>query len=116
MDDTVLFDIKKMMGIEAETTEFDIDLLSSINAAFFTLYQLGVSLDHSFYVTEDTLWTDLDTTAPIPVIRDYIYLKVKLVFDPPSSSFVTDAMKDRISELEFRLNIHVDTGGGVIYG
>lgn len=116
MNSNILADIKKMLGIEENSNEFNIDILSSINSAFFVLYQLGICLDEPFYVTNSTTWDDLTTTAPKVVIRDYIYLKVRLTFDPPGTSFVLDALKDRISELEFRLNIHVDNGGGEIYG
>lgn len=116
MDESILDNIKQMLGIESLTTEFDLDICSAINSAFFTLFQLGISLTEPFQITETTTWNELTTTAPKEVIREYIYLKVRLVFDPPSSSFVAEALKDRISELEFRLNIHVDTGGGVVYG
>lgn len=116
MTEVVLTDIKKMLGIEPEVNEFDIDVLSAVNSAFFTLYQLGIGSEEPIVIGSDTTWDDFTTTAPKNVVRDYVYLKVKMVFDPPSSSFVAEAMKDRIAELEFRLNIHVDNGGGVING
>lgn len=116
MDSVILEDIKRMLGIAPSTTEFDIDIVSAINSAFFTLYQLGIGLHEPFVVEEDTDWSELDTTVPKQALRNYIYLKVKTVFDPPSSSFVAEAMRDRISELEFRLNIQADNGGGEVYG
>lgn len=116
MDSVILEDIKRMLGIAPSTTEFDMDIVSAINSAFFTLYQLGIGLHEPFAVEEDTDWSELDTTVPKQVLRDYIYLKVKTVFDPPSSSFVAEAIRDRISELEFRLNIQADNGGGEVYG
>lgn len=116
MDTNVLDDIKKMCGIEESTTEFDVDILSQTNSAFFVLYQLGVGLIDPITITETTTWDEIETTAPKQVIRDYVSLKVKRIFDPPSSSFVGEAMKERLAELEFRLNIQVDNGGGEIYG
>jgi len=116
MTEVILVDIKKMLGIEESVSEFDVDILSSVNSAFFVLYQLGIGLEDPIVIDQYTRWGDFETTAPKNVMRDYVYLKVKMVFDPPSSSFVAEAMKDRISELEFRLNIHVDNGGGVVNG
>lgn len=116
MDSRILDDIKKMLGIDAEVDEFDTDLLAGINSAFFTLYELGIGLVSPIVIDENTLWTDFETTAPKETIQEYLYLKVKMVFDPPSTSYVIDSVKDRISELEFRLNIYVDNGGGIING
>lgn len=116
MDSIILEDIKKMLGIDSVVNEFDVDILSGINSSFFTLYQLGVGLKEPIQITDITNWSEIETTAPLNVIRDYIYLKVRMTFDPPQTSFVMDAIKNRISELEFRLNINCDNGGGVIYG
>lgn len=116
MDSVVLTDIKKMLGIEESVNEFDTDIQSDINAAFFTLYQLGLGLNNPVSINQATTWDEIETTAPKEVVRDYIYYKVKMVFDTPNSSSVAEAIKDRISELEFRLNIYLDNGGGVISG
>ena len=116
MTSNILADIKKMLGIEESSSEFDTDIVSAVNSAFFVLFQLGICLDAPFYVDDSTCWDDLTTTAPKMVIRDYVYLKVRLSFDPPGSSFVLDALKERVSELEFRLNVQVDNGGGEIRG
>lgn len=111
---TILNEIKQMLGIVPETTEFDIDILSNINSAFFTLHQLGIGGSTAFYIEPDSVWADLKTTINHTIIRDYLYLKTKVVFDPPSSSSVAEAYNNRISELEFRMNIEVDNGGGAI--
>lgn len=116
MDSIVLEDIKKFLGISSDVYEFDIDIISAINSALFVLYQLGIGLSEPFSVDKSTTWDEIETTAPKQVIKDYIGMKVRMVFDPPSSSFVAEALRDRLSELEFRLNIHVDNGGGVVYG
>lgn len=111
---TILNEIKQMLGIVPETTEFDIDILSSINSAFLTLHQLGVGGSTAFYIEPISTWADIHTSIHYTIIRDYLYLKTKVVFDPPSSSSVAEAYNNRISELEFRMNIAVDNGGGVI--
>ena len=116
MDSVILTDVKKLLGISESVSEFDLDIQAAVNSAFFTLYQLGIGLTEPVQIGRGTQWDDFETTAPKEVIREYLYLKVKMVFDPPTSSFVADAMKDRIAETEFRLNIHVDNGGGVVNG
>lgn len=118
MDNNIILDdVKRLLNIQAEDHEFDMDILSSTNSAFFTLHQLGVgSSDSPFTITQDTPWSALTTQVPKSVILDYLGLKVKLIFDPPSSSFVVEAYKDRLSELEFRMNIMVDSGGGNVTG
>ena len=113
----ILDDVKQMLNIQSEVTEFDIDILSSTNSAFFALHQLGVGpSDTPFSITSNTLWSEFITQVPKSVILDYLSLKVKMVFDPPTSSAVIEAYKDRIAELEFRMNIMVDSGGGNVTG
>lgn len=114
--DVIFYAIKRMLGIESSVTEFDIDIISHLNSAFFTLCELGIGPSKPFYVTEDTSWGSFETTVPKQVILDYLFLKTKLIFDPPTSSPLIEAMKDRISELEFRMNIYTDNGGGVVNG
>ena len=112
----ILTEVKRQNGIEEEVTEFDFDILSLINGAFFTLFQLGVGPETPFTVDTDTTFDEFTTQVPYDVILNYLVLKTKIVFDPPTSSAVIDAYKDRISELEFRMNILVDSGGGEING
>lgn len=116
MDQVILVDIKKMLGIEESVSEYDVDIQSSINSAFFVLHQLGIGSNGLIQIGPSTTWDEISTSSPKEVVRDYVYYKVKLVFDTPGSSFVADAIKDRISELEFRLNICSDNGGGIING
>ena len=113
---TILADVKRRLGIQKETTEFDLDVCSSVNTAFFTLFELGIGPSTPFYIDATTEWSAFETSVPQQVVLDYLWLKTKLVFDPPASSQVIEAYKDRISELEFRMNILVDNGGGVVSG
>lgn len=114
--DVILNEVKRMLSIETSVTEFDIDIATHINSAFFTLFELGIGPSTPFYITTDTTWESFETIVPKQVILDYLFLKTKLVFDPPTSSPLIEAMKDRISELEFRMNIYTDNGGGVVSG
>jgi len=115
-DGIILNDLKPMLGIQPEVTEFDYDIVSHINGAFFTLNQLGIGPETPFTIDTTTTWSSFVTSIPRTVIQDYLYLKTKMVFDPPAASNVSEAYKDRIAELEFRMNIMVDNGGGVVSG
>ncbi len=114
--DLILDTVKHMLGIESSTTEFDVDVLSDINSAFFKLYQLGVGPSEPFTADEDTSWDEFVTSVPSGVIQNYVHLKTAVVFDPSASATVTQAYNDRIAELEFYMNIEVDNGGGYVTG
>ena len=115
-DDIILTEVKRMLEIEQETTEFDIDIISHVNSAFFSLSEIGVGPAIPFYIDSFTTWDEFKTSIPKSIILDYLYLKTKMVFDPPTSSSVIDAFKERLSELEFRMNIYTDNGGGDVSG
>jgi hypothetical protein len=108
--ESILTSIKKMLGVGAEDTSFDQDITIFINSMFINLNQLGVGPVGGFSIT-DTLDTWADYFGENPVLesaKTYIYLKVRLIFDPPSSSFVLEAIKNQISEIEWRLNVKVE--------
>lgn len=109
MEESILTSIKKLLGITENDTNFDTDIVIHINSVFMVLNQLGVGPSEGFriedkystwdeYITEDD---DLDA------VKTYMYLKVKLLFDPPLSSSVLEANKQLINELEWRLNVQV---------
>lgn len=112
MDESILTSIKKLLGISEEYTQFDNDIIMHINTVFMNLTQLGVGPSVGFYIEDDNAsWSDfvdIENNAPLQAIKTYIYLKVKLLFDPPLSSSVIEAMNRQISELEWRLNVAVD--------
>lgn len=108
--DSILTSIKKLLGITEEDDSFDADVIMLINSAFVTLQQLGVGPSEGFSIEDDTkVWTDfLPDDNAVNTVRQYIWLKVKLVFDPPTSSFVMDAIKHEIAEDEWRLMVHAE--------
>lgn len=119
MDDAnrILDDVKKRLSVDTELKEYDLDIESDINGALFTLYQLGIGpQDTPFQIDEETTWDEFETEVPKGTILEYLYLKTNLVFDPPTVGSVMEAYKDRIAELEFRMNIMVDSGGGNVTG
>lgn len=107
MDEQILTSIKKLLGIYEENTDFDTDILIHINSVITILNQLGIGPDEGFTVDEDTTWNDyLDDNSKLNSVKSYIYLKVKLIFDPPMSSAIKEANKQMIDELEWRLNLY----------
>lgn len=110
--DSILTSIKKLLGIEEEYTHFDPDLIMHINSVFMVLNQLGVGPANGFRIEDDsTTWSDyMSDEDNIDAVKSYMQLKVKLLFDPPQSSAVMEALKRMIDEFEFRLNVAVDPG------
>lgn len=112
MCDSILNTIKKMLGLEADYTPFDAELVVHINSAIMALRQIGVGPATGFAIQgSDSVWSDLigDNTK-LEALKSYIYLKVRTVFDPPSSSIAMDAIQKQIDEYEWRLNVEVDPG------
>lgn len=108
--ESILTSIKKLLGIEDEYTQFDSDLIMHINTVFLNLTQLGVGPSEGFMIEDDAaVWEDfIGDSTQLQAVKTYVYLKVKLLFDPPLSSSVIDSMNRMISELEWRLNVVVD--------
>ena len=96
-----------MLGIDEEYDCFDTDIILHINSVFMILTQMGVGPSEGFTISDKTTtWYEfLQDTKKLESVRSYVYLKVKLLFDPPLSSAVMDATNRLISELEWRLNV-----------
>lgn len=110
MDESILNTIKVMLNIEDDCDAFDVEIIAYINAALFTLSQLGVGPDKGFSVKDATnLWSDyVDSTVNLTAVKTFIKLKVQLLFDPPSNSFVVDAINKQIDELTWRLCLEAE--------
>lgn len=108
--DSILTSVKKMLGIEDEYTHFDPDIILHVNSVMMTLAQLGVGPEAGFFIADKTkTWVDfLGDRKDLEAVKTYIYLKVRLLFDPPTSAFVLGATERQITELEWRLNVQVD--------
>lgn len=109
--ESILKSIKKLLGISDEETNFDSDIIMHINSVFAILNQMGVGPSKCFEIVDDTaVWSNfIEDDASFNDVKTYIYLKVRLMFDPPMSSSVLSAMERQISELEWRLNINATT-------
>ena len=108
--ESILTSIKKMLGITEEYEHFDADLIMHINSVFMILNQLGVGTSDGFAIEgKDEIWTDfISEEQKLGLVKSYMHLKVKLLFDPPLGSAVIDVMNRQISEFEWRLNVAVN--------
>ncbi len=103
--DNVLYTIKKLLGLPNNYDYFDSDVLVDINMVLPVLKQLGVQLD-SDLVSDESKWEELSSSIDVlNIIKPYIFLRVRMVFDPPSNSALFDAIQKRIDELEWRINL-----------
>ena len=110
MQDSILMTIRKLVCGNPYADHFDTDLLVHINACFSILNQLGVGPENGFVVTDETQsWSSYsDNDRILNMVKTYVTLKVKKIFDPPLTSSVLEAMDKEIKELEWRLNVAVD--------
>lgn len=112
MNASVLTTIKKMLGIAEDYDAFDVDILVFINSAFLVLRQLGIPMLLNRISGANETWNDVfGDRTDLDTIKEVVYLRVRRMFDPPSSSAVDGAMMEQIKELEWRLNFVVDGGG-----
>ena len=101
---SILTSIKKLLGIAEDYIHFDPDIIMHINSVFSVLTQLGMGPQSGFSIVDETKeWTDFTTMENVEMIKSYMNLKVKILFDPPLSSVVMQAMKESIQEFEWRI-------------
>lgn len=108
--DSILTSIKKMLGIAEEYEHFDADLIMHINSVLSILTQLGIGNPEGFAIYDATaLWSDFIPASPkLELIKSYMHMKVKILFDPPTSSSVLESMKRITDELEWRIQVIAD--------
>lgn len=104
MENSILTSTKKILGITEDDTSFDLDVITHINSVFSILSQLGIP-EGGFYIEDkQPVWDDLGLPdEQMRMVRTYMYLKVRMLFDPPGTSFVIEAMNNQIQEHEHRL-------------
>lgn len=107
--DSILTSIKKLLGLTEEYTPFDTDIVIHINTAIDTLYQLGLESAKGYMVVDESNeWSEfIPVDSNLEMIKTYVYLKVRLLFDPPSSG-IAEAYKETVKELEWRISNEVD--------
>lgn len=107
---SILETIKKLIGIDKDYDVYDIDLIVSINSSFMILNQLGIGPETPFSITDSSsTWKDFFGDEEIfALAKSYIYLRSKLLFDPPSSGVLHEAVERQISEFEWRMHVQAD--------
>lgn len=111
MNESILTSIKKLLNISEDDTSFDLDIILHINSVFATMNQLGLGPVDGFDISDKTaVWSDvLSTNKLLAFVKSYVYLKVKLLFDPPTSSAVMDSINRQIAESEWRIANAIET-------
>lgn len=107
--ESILTSIKKLLGIMEDCIDFDIDIIIHINSVFMILTQIGVGPEEGFAIKDKfSIWTDFVPEGYVESVKTYVYLRVKLLFDPPASSSVMESIKRQADEIEWRLNVAAD--------
>lgn len=106
-DASILNSTKKALGLAEDYDVFDPEIIMFINGAFATLNDLGLGPSAGFAIDDASLmWSDyLGTDARLNSVKTYMYLRVRLLFDPPQTSYLQDSMTKQIQEHEWRLNV-----------
>lgn len=116
--ESILTSIKKLLGIEETDTHFDQDIIMHINTVLLFINQIGIGPTTGFVISDATkTWNDLLVDKlDLEAVKTYVYLKVRLIFDPPTSSYVIEALERSITEIEWRLTQQAETvvEGGVV--
>ena len=110
--ESILTSIKKLLGIAESYKNFDTDIIIHINSALMVLNQLGVGPSQGFSIKDETnTWSEFipEDRYDMESIKSYVYMKVRLLFDPPASSAAITSMEKMVSELEFRINVAAET-------
>lgn len=108
MSDSILTSTKKTLGIDEDYTAFDPDITMHINSVFSILTQLGIGPSEGFMIEDaDAVWSDfLLTDMGLNSVKTYVYLRVRLLFDPPQTSYLIEALERQMREIEWRLSTH----------
>lgn len=110
MEDSILTSIKKLLGIAADDKSFDVDIIMHINSVLMVIMQEWHG-QKSFTITDDSAtWEDFigEGNIDYEAVKTLVYLKVRLLFDPPTNSFVINSMNEQIKELEWRMYVWKD--------
>jgi hypothetical protein len=109
LTDSILETTKKLLGFESDYTAFDLDIITHINSVFFTLKDLGIGPTVGFLIVDDSAtWSDFIGTEDINAVKSYMFMRIRLMFDPPSSSFHLESLNKQAQEMEWRLNVHME--------
>ena len=102
--ESILDSVKKVLSVSPDYTEFDWDIIMHINSVFGKLTQLGVGPEEGFFIeSDDEVWDDFTDDVSFKMVRSYVFLNVKMLFDPPQTGFLLEAMQTQIAEWDWRI-------------
>lgn len=109
--ESILTSIKKLLGMTEDYTAYDDQIIIHVNSVFMILTQLGVGPEDGFAIKDkEAAWNDfVSDETKLELVKSYVYLKVKLLFDPPSNSSVIESINRQINEFEWRLNVKAES-------
>jgi len=108
MEESILIGTKKILGVAQDDTSFDFDIITHINSAFGNLWDLGLVPPDGFIIEDDeAVWADLfiEDSWTLSLIKTCVYLRVRMLFDPPTTSYLIGALEKQIDEHTFRLSV-----------
>lgn len=107
MSESILRSVAKNIGLPEEYNVFDPDLIMAINTVMSDLNQLGIGPEEGFEITDDVaVWDDLlQGEIRLNSVKSYTYMRVKLMFDPPTTSYLIDSYQKQVDKAEFRINL-----------
>lgn len=110
MEESILISIKKLLGIMEDDNSFDTDIVISINSVFSALTQMGVGPEQGYSISgPDNKWSEyIGDSNKLQMIKSYVHMRVRLLFDPPTSTAVLECTKELAKELEWRLYTEFD--------
>lgn len=113
--DSILDSVKKVLGVDPTYTVFDTDIIMHINSALSVITQLGIGPAQGYMIEDDTsTWTSfLGSDVRLNPVKTVVYLRVRMLFDPPQTSYLVTALEKQIQELEWRLNVHRESAAWV---
>ena len=108
MEGSILDDVKKILGLSSDYNAFDLDIITHINSVFSTLQQLGIGPEQGFSISDkNNNWDEfVANDNGYNLVKTYMYLRVRLLFDPPATSFHLESLNQQVKELEWRLNVY----------
>lgn len=108
MNDSILTSIKKLLGIASDYTHFDADIILQINSAFSVLTQLGIGPSAGFSISDSSaVWSQFISDPRVNFAKTFVFIKVKLAFDPPASSALIDSYNRQLDEITWRLTVAI---------
>ncbi len=107
MERSILKSTKKILGLDDSYTAFDLDVLTHINTAIGILAQAGIGPQGGINIEDDVAeWGELEVSGgKLSLVRTYVFLRTRMFFDPPTTSYHLTAVKEQIEELEVRLKV-----------